>query len=79
MAFAPGDVVFLKSGGSPMTVTAVGDDGVDGVAFGVGGGVGQQPQVHAVPLMSRPTHDPATGTRWSTAVFWRAASATRLS
>ena len=24
MAFAPGDVVFLKSGGSPMTVTAVG-------------------------------------------------------
>jgi len=29
MAFAPGDVVFLKSGGSPMTVTAVGDDSVD--------------------------------------------------
>ena len=29
MAFAPGDVVFLKSGGSPMTVTAVGEDSVD--------------------------------------------------
>ena len=29
MAFEPGDVVFLKSGGSPMTVTAVGEDGVD--------------------------------------------------
>ena len=29
MAFAPGDVVFLKSGGSPMTVTAVGGDSVD--------------------------------------------------
>ena len=29
MAFAPGDVVFLKSGGSPMTVTAVGADSVD--------------------------------------------------
>ena len=29
MAFEPGDVVFLKSGGSPMTVAAVGEDGVD--------------------------------------------------
>jgi uncharacterized protein YodC (DUF2158 family) len=29
MAFEPGDVVFLKSGGSPMTVTAVGEDSVD--------------------------------------------------
>ena len=29
MAFEPGDVVFLKSGGSPMTVTAVGEDNVD--------------------------------------------------
>src|ERR1700749_170211 len=29
MAFEPGDVVFLKSGGWPMTVTAVGEDGVD--------------------------------------------------
>jgi uncharacterized protein YodC (DUF2158 family) len=29
MAFAPGDVVFLKSGGSPMTVAAVGGDSVD--------------------------------------------------
>ena len=29
MAFAPGDVVFLKSRGSPMTVTAVGEDSVD--------------------------------------------------
>ena len=29
MAFAPGDVVFLKSGGSPMTVTAVGEDSAD--------------------------------------------------
>ena len=29
MAFEPGDVVFLKSGGSAMTVAAVGGDGVD--------------------------------------------------
>ena len=29
MAFEPGDVVFLKSGGSPMTVTSVGEDNVD--------------------------------------------------
>jgi uncharacterized protein YodC (DUF2158 family) len=29
MAFEPGDVVFLKSGGSPMTVAAVGGDSVD--------------------------------------------------
>jgi uncharacterized protein YodC (DUF2158 family) len=29
MAFEPGDVVFLKSGGSPMTVAAVGEDSVD--------------------------------------------------
>lgn len=29
MTFEPGDVVFLKSGGSPMTVAAVGEDGVD--------------------------------------------------
>jgi uncharacterized protein YodC (DUF2158 family) len=29
MAFEPGDVVFLKSGGSPMTVTSVGEDSVD--------------------------------------------------
>ena len=29
MAFEPGDVVFLKSGGSPMTVAAVAEDGVD--------------------------------------------------
>lgn len=29
MAFEPGDVVFLKSGGSPMTVAAVDEDGVD--------------------------------------------------
>ena len=29
MTFEPGDVVFLKSGGSPMTVTAVGEGNVD--------------------------------------------------
>ena len=29
MAFEPGDVVFLKSGGSPMTVAAVDEDDVD--------------------------------------------------
>ena len=29
MAFEPGDVVFLKSGGSAMTVAAVGGDSVD--------------------------------------------------
>jgi uncharacterized protein YodC (DUF2158 family) len=29
MAFESGDVVFLKSGGSPMTVAAVGEDSVD--------------------------------------------------
>ena len=29
MAFEPGDVVFLKSGGSPMTAAAVGGDSVD--------------------------------------------------
>ena len=29
MAFEPGDVVFLKSGGSPMTVAAVEGDSVD--------------------------------------------------
>jgi uncharacterized protein YodC (DUF2158 family) len=34
MAFEPGDVVFLKSGGSPMTITAVGEDGVDCVWLG---------------------------------------------
>jgi uncharacterized protein YodC (DUF2158 family) len=34
MAFEPGDVVFLKSGGSPMTVTAVGEEGVDCVWLG---------------------------------------------
>lgn len=29
MAFAPGDVVALKSGGLPMTVVAVGDEDID--------------------------------------------------
>jgi hypothetical protein len=29
MAFEPGDVVFLKSGGSPMTVAAVDEDADD--------------------------------------------------
>jgi len=34
MAFEPGEVVFLKSGGSPMTVKAVGEDNVDSLWLG---------------------------------------------
>jgi uncharacterized protein YodC (DUF2158 family) len=34
MAFEPGDVVALKSGGQPLTVVAVDEDGVDCVWIG---------------------------------------------
>jgi uncharacterized protein YodC (DUF2158 family) len=34
MAFEPGDVVFLKSGGQPMTVAAVEEDSIDCIWVG---------------------------------------------
>ena len=34
MPFEPGDVVFLKSGGQPMTVAAVDEDSIDCVWIG---------------------------------------------
>ena len=34
MAFEPGDVVFLKSGGHPMTVAAVEEDSIDCIWVG---------------------------------------------
>ena len=34
MAFEPGDVVFLKSGGQPLTVAAVEEDSVDCIWLG---------------------------------------------
>jgi uncharacterized protein YodC (DUF2158 family) len=48
MAFAPGDVVFLKSGGSPMTVTAVGEDSVDCLWLGEEGELFRE----SIPRMS---------------------------
>ena len=39
MAFAPGDVVFLKSGGQPMTVAAVEEDSVECLWLGEEGGL----------------------------------------
>ncbi len=37
MAFAPGDVVVLKSGGQPLTVVAVEEDGVECLWLGDSG------------------------------------------
>jgi uncharacterized protein YodC (DUF2158 family) len=37
MAFEPGDVVFLKSGGQPMTVAAVEEDSVECIWIGEDG------------------------------------------
>ncbi len=37
MAFAPGDVVVLKSGGQPLTVVAIEEDGVECLWLGDNG------------------------------------------
>jgi uncharacterized protein YodC (DUF2158 family) len=50
MAFEPGDVVFLKSGGSPMTVTAVGEDSVDCLWIGEEGELFRE-SISSVALM----------------------------
>jgi uncharacterized protein YodC (DUF2158 family) len=60
MAFAPGDVVFLKSGGSPMTVTAVGEDSVDCLWLGEEGELFRE-SIPSVALMIG--SDPSTKTR----------------
>jgi uncharacterized protein YodC (DUF2158 family) len=50
MAFEPGDVVFLKSGGSAMTVAAVGGDSVDCLWLGEEGDLFRE-TIPAVTLM----------------------------
>ena len=56
MAFAPGDVVFLKSGGSPMTVTAVGEDSVDCLWLGEEGELFRE-SIPSVALMAAPEEE----------------------
>lgn len=51
MAFQPGDVVFLKSGGQSMTVAAVTDDNIECIWLGEDGDLFRQP-IPAVALTS---------------------------
>jgi len=56
MAFGPGDVVFLKSGGQPMTVAAVDEDRVECLWLGEEGGLFRETIPSAV-LTAAPADD----------------------
>jgi len=56
MAFEPGDVVFLKSGGQPMTVAAVDEDRVDCLWLGEEGELFRETIPSAV-LTAAPAED----------------------
>jgi len=56
MAFEPGDVVFLKSGGQPMTVAAIDEDNVECLWIGEEGELFRE-TVPAVVLTAAPDED----------------------
>jgi uncharacterized protein YodC (DUF2158 family) len=56
MPFEPGDVVFLKSGGQPMTVAAVEEDSVECVWIGEDGELFRE-TVPSVTLTAAPDED----------------------
>jgi uncharacterized protein YodC (DUF2158 family) len=56
MPFEPGDVVFLKSGGQPLTVAAVEEDSVECVWIGEDGELFRE-TVPSVTLTAAPDHD----------------------
>jgi uncharacterized protein YodC (DUF2158 family) len=56
MPFEPGDVVFLKSGGQPMTVAAVEEDSVECVWIGEDGELFRE-TVPSVTLTAAPDDD----------------------
>jgi uncharacterized protein YodC (DUF2158 family) len=56
MPFEPGDVVFLKSGGQPMTVAAVDEDSVECVWIGEEGELFRE-TVPSVTLTAAPDDD----------------------
>jgi uncharacterized protein YodC (DUF2158 family) len=53
MAFEPGDVVFLKSGGQPLTVVAVDEDSIDCLWLGEEGELFRE-SIPAVALTKAP-------------------------
>jgi uncharacterized protein YodC (DUF2158 family) len=56
MAFEPGDVVFLKSGGQPMTVAAVDEDSVECLWLGEDGELFRE-TIPSVVLTAAPETD----------------------
>ena len=56
MPFEPGDVVFLKSGGQPMTVAAVDEDSIECVWIGEDGELFRE-TVPSVTLTAAPDDD----------------------
>jgi uncharacterized protein YodC (DUF2158 family) len=53
MAFEPGDVVFLKSGGQPLTVVAVDEDSIDCLWLGEEGELFRE-SIPAIALTKAP-------------------------
>jgi uncharacterized protein YodC (DUF2158 family) len=56
MAFEPGDVVFLKSGGQPMTVAAVDEDNIECLWIGEEGELFRE-TIPAIVLTAAPDDD----------------------
>ena len=56
MAFKPGDVVFLKSGGQSMTVTAVDEDNIECLWIGEEGELFRE-SIPSVVLMAAPEEE----------------------
>ena len=56
MAFEPGDVVFLKSGGQPMTVAAVDEDSIECLWLGDEGELFRE-TIPSVVLTAAPAED----------------------
>jgi uncharacterized protein YodC (DUF2158 family) len=60
MAFEPGDVVFLKSGGQPMTVAAVEEDSIDCIWVGEEGELFRE-TIPSIALTAAPADEEELG------------------